>query len=112
MRKFERFFITIADFRADMRNRTNSQFVKEIIGDSVDNNRTVTVNQTIRYLEQVGKRKLANNLRVTYSLLQEHIKAHRDARTDAIDLNEFVTTYRSYVMDNRLFRRSVARSLK
>ena len=42
MRKFERVFNKVAKFRSEMRNPANSKSVKDVIGDSTKNKRTVS----------------------------------------------------------------------
>lgn len=116
MRKFEQFFNKVAKFRSDMRNTANSKSVKEVIGDSTDNNRTVTVNQVIRYLTQTGQRTVATRLVTAYNILRPTIQEQRLAdgivRTDAIDLDEFVRVYREEVMNTRNLRRKVSNALR
>jgi len=55
MRKFEQFFTNIATVRSVLRGKIAKQ-VKQAIGDSVNNNRTLTVSQTIRFLETNGQK--------------------------------------------------------
>lgn len=116
MRKFERVFNKVAKFRSDMRNPANSKCVKELIGDSTSNNRTVTVNQVIRYLEYTGQRTTAKQVKAAYSVLRPVISTIRAAdgvvRTDAIDLDEFVRIYREEVMNTRNLRQKVAIALR
>lgn len=116
MRKFERVFNKVAKFRSDMRNPANSKSVKELIGDSTSNNRTVTVNQAIRYLEYTGQRKTAKQVKAAYSVLRPvitYVRAYDGVvRTDAIDLDEFVRTFRHEVMDTKNLRQKVAIALR
>lgn len=116
MRKFERVFNKIAKFRSDMRNSANSKSVKELIGDSTSNHRTVTVNQAIRYLEYTGQRKTAKQVRAAYAVLRNEITYARAfdgvVRTDAIDLDEFVRTFRNEVMDSKNLRQKVVIALR
>lgn len=115
MRKFERFFRQIADIRSDMRNQFQIDLVKVLAGNSISNKRTPSVNQTIKYLKYKRKKKLANQLEAVYSVLKPEIVSRRldlTRRTDAIDLTEFVNTYRHLVMNNKLYRRSVAIQLR
>lgn len=112
MRKFELFFNKVAKFRSDMRNIANSDSVKDLIGDSTNNNRTVTVNQTVRYLDRVGKKKLARQLKQVHQHFLVGIKGHRDNRTDAVDIEEFVKYYRNNVMNRKTLRKYVANILR
>jgi hypothetical protein len=104
MRKFQRYFYNLLQTSKDLNVIKN--IVKEVIGDSTENNRTLTVNQVIRYLEanqiRGGTRK-AVRLRNVYSVLRDNILEDRQLstkRTDAIDINELVATYRAIVMDD------------
>ena len=115
MRKFEQFFIKIADIRSKMRNQFEIDLVKTLAGNSMNNKRTPSVSQTIKYLKYKKKHKLANQLEAVYSVLRPEIVSRRldlTRRTDAIDLTEFVNTYRHLVMNNKLYRRSVATQLR
>lgn len=78
--------------------------IKSYIGDSVSNNRTVSVRQLIRYFVATREVHLAKNLEMAYSLLRNKIKRRRSsARTDAIDLSEFTQTSRN--LDTKTKRR-------
>lgn len=112
MRKFESFFIKIANFRSDMRNPANSQSVKDLIGDSTNNNRTVTVNQVVRYLDRTGKRRLSRQLNQVHLNFLIGIKGHRGNRTDAVDIEEFVKYYRLNVMNNKTLRKYASTILR
>lgn len=77
-------------------NTVTTEGVQSAIGDSVDNNRTVSVNQTIRFLRQsLTNWPLSADLRRVYNDLREQgtfRKLRRNNnRTDAIDLNELLT---------------------
>lgn len=79
--------------------------VKMYIGDSTFNNRTLTVNQVIRYLTiSTRNRKfnaLGNNLQTAYNSLLPLINEVRSitkSRTDAIDINEFINYYTTFVV--------------
>lgn len=114
MRKFEIFFNKIATLRSELRGE-NGFVAKAIIGASVGNNRTLTVNQTIQYLQVTRKVKLAKQLAAVKAVLQEEISCHRSEnnnRTDAVDLNEFVTTMRQVVMNERRYRKEIGNILK
>lgn len=110
MRKFEQFFTNIATVRSVLRGTIAKQ-VKQAIGDSVNNNRTLTVSQTIRFLETNGQKALANQLRKVNTVLEPRIRNSRQ-RTDAVDISEFVSTYRQLVMNNKELRRDIGNVLK
>lgn len=116
MRKFQKFFLKVAQIRSELKGN-NLVYVKEVIGDSANNKRTLTVNQLIRYLslgEVRGDKKLARQIKAVFPVLKsEIVGARRDLtqRTDAIDVTEFVNTYRHVVMNNKLYRRTVATKL-
>lgn len=110
MRKFEQFFTNIATVRSVLRGKIAKQ-VKQVIGDSVNNNRTLTVSQTIRFLETNGQKALANQLRKVNTVLEPRIRNSRQ-RTDAVDISEFVSTYRQLVMNNKELRRDIGNVLK
>jgi hypothetical protein len=105
MRKFQNFFYDLLQTSKDLNIIRN--LVKSAIGDSKKNNRTLTVSQVIRYLEQNhvrGSRSKARKIRAVYDLLRADINRNRSDfsnRTDAIDINELVNTYRNLVMNNK-----------
>lgn len=70
-----------------------SDTIKRLIGDSRNNNRTLSVRQVIRYFNAVGEQNLAQSLSQAYTTLLRYIKHRRrnTNRTDAVDLSEFVT---------------------
>lgn len=111
MRKFEQFFNNIATVRSVLRGNLAKQ-VKQTIGDSVNNNRTLTVSQTIRFLENNGQKALANQLRKVNTVIEPVIRSSGRQRTDAVDISEFVNTYRTVVMNSRELRRDVGNLLK
>lgn len=110
MRKFEQFFKSIAQVRSNVRGE-NGVVAKAIIGASIDNHRTLTLNQTVQYLLAIRKVKLAKQLQAVSEVIVPEIKVNRSNRTDAIDLSEFVNTYRNYVMNTKTLRRTVAAKL-
>lgn len=88
--------------------------VKYQIGDSINNNRTLTVNQVIRSLKYNNRTKVAKQLQTIYTFLIEDIKCDRSEttnRTDAIDINELVSTYRAIVMNDRRHRNTIGQLL-
>lgn len=112
MRKFEQFFLELAQLRADVRGN-QGVFAKRTIGDSVRNNRTLTVVQTIRYLDALGNDTLATQLDSIRPIIEQEVLKRRSNRTDAIDLSEFVNTYRNVIMNgrNKTLRRKVGVTL-
>lgn len=99
MRKFQETFNAIAEVRSMLRGKT-TKLVKRQLGDSTENNRTLTVSQVVRYLNKSGAKKLAKRVQVSAEVLKDIILTRR-SRTDAIDINELVTTYRNVVMNGR-----------
>ena len=89
--------------------------VKLALGDSINNNRTLTVNQVIRFLTQAGTRrqvKLGNNLLNIFSILKDDIRANRgNLRTDALDINEFLNFYETVVIGGGEFRNTIGRNV-
>jgi hypothetical protein len=112
MRRFQQAFNVLTEFRSAARG-FNTKVIKAQIGDSVRNNRTITVNQAIRFANKMGFDKIALILETTNLLLEEEIKSRRESRTDAIDLNELVNTYRTVVMNGRsdTLRRKIGSAL-
>ena len=111
MRKFETFFKQIAELRSVARGNQTKQ-IKRLIGDSTSNNRTLTVVQTIRYLDVVGLDTLATQLDSVRPLIEQEVQKVRNNRTDAVDLSEFVNTYRSVVMNGKKLRTKVGAALR
>lgn len=112
MRKFELVFNAIAEIRSIARGAGATE-IKKLIGDSTNNNRTLTVSQTVRYLNKVGLRKLAYAVETSTNILESQILRRRENRTDAIDLNELVSTYRTVVMNGRsdIYRRRIGNAV-
>jgi len=111
MRKFQAFFNDIVLIRYHLRGY-KTKLVKSSLGDSTLNNRTLTVSQTIRYLEINAEYVLATYLSNTSSFLEKDILKARNRRTDAIDINEFVNTYRKQVIEKQKYRREIGRLLR
>lgn len=76
--------------------------VKEVIGDSTNNNRTLSVTQVIRYLDQIGEFRLSEQLDNAYTVLYDQLWEDRAARgvtrNDVFDINEFFATYNNFVI--------------
>jgi len=115
MRKFEKFFNNVATVRSILRGKIAKQ-VKVQLGDSANNNRTLTVNQTVRFLKENGHISLANQIEKVREVIEPTIKTVRRTnkvnRTDAIDISEFVNVYRTYVMNNKVLRPKVSVALR
>lgn len=79
----------------DIVNNTTSENVQAAVGDSVNNNRIVSVNQTIRYLRQTATNwTLGADLNRAYQALRrqgafKRLRRNKN-RTDAIDMNELL----------------------
>lgn len=93
--------------------------VKVTIGDSINNNRTLTVNQVVRFLSGRSNRKLGTvglNLTNMYELVRGDITKYRTRytyRTDAIDINEFIDYFDRKVLNaSTSVVRSVGRQLE
>lgn len=67
-------------------------YIKDLIGDSTNNNRAVSVQQLIRFLE-IFNVELAEQVTAVYAEVRSDVAANRffNYRTDAIDVNEFLT---------------------
>lgn len=110
MRKFQTVFNTIAELRSLLRGKRTKQ-VKKSLGDSVNNNRTLTVSQVVRYLNKTRDSELAATLQAVVEVLENEILNSRSNRTDAIDINELVSTYRNVVMEQGRYRREIGSAL-
>lgn len=110
MRRFEEFFTVLTAIRSLTRGKGN-KIIKKVIGDSTNNKRTVTVLQTIRYMEATGDELLAKELKVVLGVLENKILSRRNRRTDAIDLTELTNTYREVVMNKAQLRREIGTAL-
>lgn len=104
MKNYQTFFISLSMIRFSLRGKFAKQ-VKRRIGDSDNNNRVLTVNQTVRYLQAIGQNTLATQLENSFEALGNSIKVNRFTnRTDAIDINEFVKFYNNNVIENNNHR--------
>ncbi len=114
MRKFETFFNVLTTIRSLVRNKKDSSLKKKI-GDSTKNNRTLTVNQTVRILNTLGNQHVARELAAVYGVLKKDIYNAREergtVRTDAIDLTELTNTYRDVVMNGKKYRNTIGHTL-
>lgn len=113
MNKSQQFIKALRDILA----ATTRDEIKFSIGDSTDNNRTLSVNQLIRYLRGLAMpshKLLASDLELVYSSLRPVITGARAAsrrRTDAIDINEFATAFGAAYFVSPGFRRSLGHRL-
>ena len=69
--------------------------IKECIGDSINNNRTCTVSQIVRFLKVKRKVAMANQLIEVCSCVKEELAELRVIRlcnrSDSFDINELIT---------------------
>lgn len=81
-------------------NNLNTVAVKESLGDSTNNNRTLSVRQLIRFLSatrgrNAGRnRALASDIETVYNRLRSeitYVRSLTNSRTDAVDIQEFIT---------------------
>ena len=113
MSKSGNFFNTLVEVVGGL----DRNFVKETIGNSTSNNRTLTVNQVIRYLSSrrgVGLKSLGGQLESVYGDILPLIIAsrkRRNRRTDSVDINEFINTFESRVINSKSsnFKRTIGR---
>lgn len=110
MRKFQETFNILTEIRANVRGE-ESRNIKFVLGDSINNNRTLTVSQVVRYLTSINCVRLANTVELVTEILQDEIEKARTNRTDAIDINELVNTYRTVVMNKRKYRREIGNAI-
>ncbi len=111
MRKFQEYFNNLAWFRSYARQTAVTRSIKMIVGDSTNNNRTLTVGQAIRYFKRVGRTTDATKLEAVKAILEPVVLKQRrkegNRRTDAVDLSELVTAYRVVVMEGKKLRRQI-----
>lgn len=89
--------------------------VKTIIGDSINNNRTLTVGQVVRFLTSTGSTTFTNlgiSLENIFNITKVDIKNNRkNLRTDAIDINEFLNFYQDTVIGGGELRGLIGRNV-
>lgn len=81
-------------------NSVDKNKVKEAIGDSSNNHRTLSVNQMIRFLSTRPSQRLVglgNSLNNVYTIVRSSIASNRGRRTDAIDMSEFLGTVKNKI---------------
>jgi hypothetical protein len=91
---------------------TQGTHVKEMLGNSVSNNRTVSVNQLVNFLlssPHRSERRLGKSLQSIYSLIRPTLgrirrEVYENNRTDAYDLSEFIHVVH-YFQTDRNFRK-------
>ena len=111
MRKFQQFFYDVLEISKSLNEVKYA--VKNRIGDSINNNRTLSVNQVVRFLDQHNNKNakvLAQQIINAYEVLKYDMK-NRRSRTDAIDINEFIKSYRIVVMNGRCQRNAVGKAV-
>jgi hypothetical protein len=109
MRKFQKFFNDLTYINAELRRQRKP--AKRLLGDSTNNNRILTVNQTIRLLRKLNNETTASKIQAAYEVLKPYIRVRKSKRTDAVDMTELVSTYRTLVMTKRKFRQTLGRRL-
>ena len=98
-------------------NVFNNNLVKATIGDSINNNRTLTVGQVVRYLNSgnsgiKGAKALGTNIANVFNILRNDINANRmNNRTDAVDYFEFIYAYQNFVIGSGEFKKEVSNTL-
>ena len=111
MAKYKSFFLTLVEAL----NGVDTLEAKSFIGDSINNNRVLTVNQVIRFFTNASSNKsrtIGHNLDSVYDLLRVDITSNRgNNRTDAIDINEFLAFYETSVLADGNFRGALGRHL-
>jgi hypothetical protein len=109
-------YVTFAAGLQEVLNKHSRNSIKSAIGDSISNNRTVTVSQLIRFLHTrrtPALKSLGNQLEIMYDLLFINLGEYRNNfRTDAFDINEFLSVYEDLVLEGTTTtKRLVSRSL-
>lgn len=96
-------------------NSLDTTDVKLTIGDSINNNRSLTVNQVIRFLLSSNVQQeieLGLSLQSVYGLIKADLLSSRiNNRTDALDINEFINFYSTEVIGNTEYGSVIGRSL-
>lgn len=96
---------------------SSTKVIKRVAGGSVRNNRVPSVNQVITYLTSKNssrqQREIGNTLRALYDLTRSELRRNRlslvsgrtTSRTDAVDINEFISNLPDVVSDSGLTRK-------
>lgn len=77
--------------------------VKRSIGDSTQNNRTISVNQLVRFLTRRGNRGdqiLARRISTLLESVRDLVSLNRINRTDAVDVSEFLEVLNHLTSDS------------
>lgn len=112
MKQFKQFFNEVNTLRTEL-SGINTILAKAVIGDSTNNHRTLTLNQTVRFLNTIGNTELATKITAIRHRLGDILSSYRvwNDRSDALDLTEFVNIYGRVVVDNGMFRNEIGRIL-
>lgn len=111
MTKFETYYRILSAIRTSSRGEVR-RYIKRKLGDSPNNNRTLTVNQIVRYAKLLNTEDSANRLERVLKLLENDILKSRNKRTDAIDITELVNAYERQVIQNRKYRKQISAILR
>ena len=84
-----------------------SDGVKLLLGDSIFNNRVLSVNQVLRFLDEFGYWDTYAQLNALYTRVRSEVRGPFVYRSDAIDFNEL-----SEYLDTRANHRSLSQVLK
>lgn len=111
MPKYEEFFTQLNNVLSTVGRND----VKERIGDSVNNNRTLTVSQVIRFLEgsrSAKNKRLGQSLLSVYNIIgTDAVSSRNNNRVDALDINEFLDFYGSVVILGGEYRNIIGRNV-
>lgn len=111
MSKYQLFFNTLNITLEGL----NPDSVKATIGDSINNNRVLTVGQLVRFLNTnpvSGGKTLGASLENVYGVLRNEIITNRlNSRTDAVDINEFINFYEAAIIGAGEFRPVVSKNI-
>lgn len=94
-------------------------YVKSVLGDSVENHRTLTVKQVIRFMTSVSAddnvRREGRKLENVYNIFQENRLFNklrqRNNRQDAVDINELFRVYDKYVDNKPLLKQQISKTI-
>ena len=104
------------EVQKELKFYTNTFSIKVNVGDSTNNNRVPSVRQVIRFLNtSLFGASLGADLEATYTTLQKKKlfkKLRRtNSRTDAVDINEFLTVVNKYVVKNPSLKATLGRNI-
>ena len=96
-------------------NSLDAREVKLAIGDSTNNNRTLTVKQVVRFLTSNRNRRLkrlGNSLLAVNNIIGNDVfNSRNNNRTDALDINEFINFYTEVVIGAGEYTHTIGRSV-